>query len=67
MSVRCALVLCVVMIACLASPSIADDATFKPDRFYAGFYASGFMHDRVEKRGGMKYEASVVKLLGLDA
>ena len=51
----------------LTGPACADTRFMpdKPDRLYAGFYASGYMHDRVEKRGGMKYEHSVSKLLDL--
>jgi len=56
--------LCALLANCLRSPA-ATEPRFRPNRLYAGFYASGFMHDRVEKRGGMVYEVSVRKLLDL--
>ena len=49
----------------LAGGACAGQDRFKTDRFLAGFYAYGYMHDRVEKRGGMNYEESVEKLLNL--
>ena len=55
-----------VLLACgLTYPVPGAEPRFRPDRLYAGFYASGFMHDRVETRGGMTYEVSVRKLLDL--
>ncbi|MAE67335.1 MAG: hypothetical protein CMJ18_23995 [Phycisphaeraceae bacterium] len=43
----------------------AAEPRFSAERLYAGFHAYGYMHDRVERRGGMKYEQSVVRLLDL--
>ena len=56
---------CVLLTVCLLYPTAEGKPRFRPDRLYAGFYASGYMHDRVEKRGGMKYEQGVRKLLNL--
>ena len=65
MALRSTRLLCVLLVGRLMGPAAAAEPRFRPERLYAGFYASGFMHDRVEKRGGMTYEVSVRKLLDL--
>ena len=41
----------VLLACCVMHQASRAESRFTPDRLYAGFYASGFMHDRVEKRG----------------
>lgn len=57
--------LCVLLAHGLTNEAGAVELRTRPQRLYAGFYASGFMHDRVEKAGGARYEQGVGRLLDL--